>query len=663
MKKLLTYTVVVTVVIANLFCNYTTTPALERTEFVSLTDSIHYAGMNSCKECHQSIYDSYIQTGMGKSFEKASKKKSSADFSNSKIYDKFKDLYYQSFWNGDSLQFMEYRLYKGDTIHKRIETVHYIVGSGQHTNSHMVVTNGYFNQAPMTFYTQKKKWDFPPGFEDGHNTRFNRLIGLECMTCHNSYPEFVEGSVNKFESVPEGISCERCHGPGSAHVAEKQAGKLVDISQKIDYSIVNPAKLSIEKQFDICQRCHVQGNAVLRKGKSFYDFLPGMKLSDVMNVFMPVYSNSSEHIMASHAERLKLSQCYLQTTQKISADKNLSNQLRPYKNALTCVTCHNPHISVKSTGIDHFNNTCKNCHSEGKSMKCSADKKLLESKQNNCVSCHMPKSGATDIPHVSVTEHFIRKPISEKEFSAIKNFVTISCINNPNVEQLERGRAYISYCEKFELGQMALDSAKKIFNDQTPDEIKQNFEELIHIAYLEKNAGNIIRYLNAVPDAIKTLNKKSFENTDAWTCYRIAQMIEVNQPGRAEVFYKRCIELAPYHIDFLNKYGNILVTLNKQNEAKDVFAKAVSLYPKNAQSLSNLGYLTLLTEGDAEKAISFYNRAIALDPDYEKAFINKAGALVYQNKINDAKAVLFFFLLHHKDAVESKEVMKRLKDA
>jgi lipoprotein NlpI len=87
------------------------------------------------------------------------------------------------------------------------------------------------------------------------------------------------------------------------------------------------------------------------------------------------------------------------------------------------------------------------------------------------------------------------------------------------------------------------------------------------------------------------------------------------------------------------------------------------LYPKNAQSLSNLGYLTLLTEGDAEKAISFYNQAIALDPDYEKAFINKAGALVYQNKISDAKAVLFFFLLHHKDAVESKEVMKRLKDA
>ena len=29
---------------------------------------------------------------------------------------------------------------------------------------------------------------------------------------------------------------------------------------------------------------------------------------------------------------------------------------------------------------------------------------------DNCVSCHMPKELNLDIPHVSVTDHFIRKP-------------------------------------------------------------------------------------------------------------------------------------------------------------------------------------------------------------------------------------------------------------
>jgi hypothetical protein len=63
---------------------------------------------------------------------------------------------------------------------------------------------------------------------------------------------------------------------------------------------VNPAKLPVALQLDVCQRCHIQGNAVLAEGKSFFDFRPGMPLSDVMNVFMPVYKGQEdEHIMAS----------------------------------------------------------------------------------------------------------------------------------------------------------------------------------------------------------------------------------------------------------------------------------------------------------------------------------------------------------------------------
>ena len=85
----------------------------------------------------------------------------------------------------------------------------------------------------------------------------------------------------------------------------------------IDYSIVNPSKLPIALQMDVCQRCHIQGNAVLNEGKSFSDFRPGMKLSSVMNVFMPVYKGDEDaHIMASHAERLKMSKCFIVSAAK-----------------------------------------------------------------------------------------------------------------------------------------------------------------------------------------------------------------------------------------------------------------------------------------------------------------------------------------------------------
>ena len=240
--------------------------------YLNHSDSATYVGMNTCKLCHQEIYTTFIKTGMGKSFGIATRAKSSGDFKNSTNFDKLADLHYKAYWDHDSLFIKEFRLDNKDTVYSRTEKVNYIIGSGQHTNSHLQVTNGYINQMPLTFYTQKKHWDLPPGFEGGLNTRFSRKIGLECMSCHNAYPEFVVGSENKFNSVPGGIDCERCHGPGSIHVAQRRTGSVVDTSKFIDYSIVNPAKLSIDAQFDLCQRCHLQGNTILKEGKTFYDF-------------------------------------------------------------------------------------------------------------------------------------------------------------------------------------------------------------------------------------------------------------------------------------------------------------------------------------------------------------------------------------------------------
>ena len=88
------------------------------------------------------------------------------------------------------------------------------------------------------------------------------------MSCHNAFPHFNLGSENKFEKIPTGIDCERCHGPGGLHVANIQSGQLVDTSKFFDYSIVNPINLSIELQNELCSRCHVQGNSVLKYEKS-----------------------------------------------------------------------------------------------------------------------------------------------------------------------------------------------------------------------------------------------------------------------------------------------------------------------------------------------------------------------------------------------------------
>jgi tetratricopeptide (TPR) repeat protein len=633
--------------------------------YLNHSDTAKYVGITTCKLCHQDIYNSFIKTGMGKSFDVATKLKSSAKFDkHTAIYDKYRDFYYHPFWKNDSLYILEFRLKGKDTIYQHSEKVDYIIGSGQHTNSHIYNTNGYLHQMPMTYYTQQGKWDFPPGFENGFNTRFSRKIGLECMSCHNSFPTFVKGSENKFEKIPNGINCERCHGPGSIHVAQRSTGSKIDTSNYIDYSIVNPGKLPIDLQFDICQRCHLQGNTVLKEGKSFFDFKPGKKLSDYMTTFLPRYKNADdEFIMASHADRLKQSKCFIKSMEK--AEKEQTKNLKPYKNALTCVTCHNPHISVKETGKEVFNDACKNCHNETKqTITCSEKPETLKLKENNCVSCHIPKSGSIDIPHVTVHDHYIRKPIKQKQIDAIKTFVGLYAINEKSPSIYTKAKAYLQQYEKFEFKQYYLDSAQALLSDKSKESIIKNFELLVQLYFVKQDYNRINQYVEMIgKEKIlnELLNKQSYENTHAWALYRIGEsFFNLGNYSSANSFFKKADELAPFNPEFKNKLGTSLMALNKTNEAINVFEKIKNEDNKFVPALNNLGYAYLIS-GKVNKAEATYNIALSLDPDYESLLMNVVGYNVYTKNYSEAKNILNRILLKNPENEKAKMVLNQIK--
>ncbi len=665
LKTVVLFFLVIAILSINIFCTQTVSnnyPVL--TSYASLSDTVNYVGINSCKQCHASIYESFMHTGMGSSFDIASKKKSSATFdAHAVIYDSIKNYYYKPYWQNDSLKLMEFRLAGKDTVHKLTETVNFIIGSGQHTNSHMINTNGYLHQAPATFYTQKQKWDLPPGFENGNSSRFSRIIGLECMTCHNAYPDFVMGSENKYTAVKNGIDCERCHGPGSYHVNQKQLGILVDTAKTIDYSIVNPAKLPVDLQFDICQRCHIQGNAVLNDGKSFFDFKPGMRLSEVMNVFMPVYKgDNSSHIMASHAERLKQSKCYLGTTQKVK-ELNVSEvQLRPYKNALTCVTCHNPHVSVRQTSSGQFTSVCKSCHAGAGQSVCSEKTKTRQKENDNCIKCHMPFSGATDIPHVSVHDHLIQKPMDKTEIKKIKEFAGITCINNPTPPAKAIGDAYIAYFEKFGHDISVLDSAVRYFaiNDKIS---ATNFSSLVQLYFLKHDYEKVISLAVQNSDIVQRLEKKSYSNTDAWTLYRIGESYKnTGDIQKSIAYYRRASMLAPFHLDILNKYATVLSLTGDIKNAKVVYQNIIREYPNHVSALTNLGFLLLSNENNVTAAEQLYEKAHKLNPDYEPLLLNMAGLNLFLNKNTEAEEILMTILKINPANKQAKEILKNVKE-
>lgn len=611
-------------------------------KYLNLQDSVKYVGMATCRSCHDNVHQTFSQTGMGRSFHYATRKKSAAEFGpHALVYDTLNDFYYFPYFsnseNDTALYVMEYRLENGDTVHKRIEKINYIVGSGQHTNSHIIDINGYIYQAPVTWYTQEKRWDMAPGFRK-NNSRFDRWLTDECITCHNHFPTKIEGSLNKFSDMPTGIECERCHGPGELHTLEKLAGNIVDTSANIDYSIVNPRDLPRDLQLDICQRCHLQGVAITEPGKTFFDFKPGMKLSSVMNVFLPRYTNSHEKfIMASQADRLRLSQCF-------KNDKSL-----------TCLTCHHPHHSIEVTPKEQYNAACENCHQE---KKCTLPLSERAKNNNDCSYCHMPKSGSTDIPHVSITDHLISVPnknISKSASNKLndqssKSFLGIEILTKNNPSPLDMARGYLATYDKYIAAPIMLDSAFYYLEKSTAqDELKTPV--LIHYLFAKND-------LNKIKEEANKINNNS--NIDAWTAYRIGEAFwQNNDYNNALKYFSLAENGLPLHLDFLEKKGISLIALKRIKEAKEVFNKILSENPKRPVALCNLGFAHALT-GNLIEAEKLYDQAIALDPDYAQALINKAAILALQQNKQEAQKLLIKVLKKEPDNSQALEGLKRL---
>ncbi len=569
-------------------------------EYLNHNDTVRYIGKEQCRACHAEIYDSYMQTGMGKSFHFATKEHSAlSDSEMPIIHDSIKNLSYQPFWKNDSLYLKEFRIKGVDTTHQLIKKVNYKIGSGHHTNSHLFEINGYVHQMPYTYYTQDKIADFPPGFENGNNTRFSREIGLECMSCHNAYPDHTEGSNNQYKSISNGIDCERCHGPGEVHVKQKLAGIIIDTSKYIDYSIVNPKRLPLDLQFDVCQRCHLQGTAILSDGKKFTDFKPGQHLSEVMDVYLPKYENEESFIMASHADRLKQSKCF-------------------ENSEMTCITCHNPHKSITTLSANYFDNKCMQCHDVCK-----------EEETQNCTSCHMPKSSSTDIPHVSISDHKIAIPSTMKNEKG--NFLGLFAINNDYPTNLSKAKAYLKRFESFEQNPIYLDSAFILLNKTDID-----FPSFIQYYYLMGNNKGLINFaINNSIDVVK------YSNSDLALAYsRMGEVFALNNlTVDSEKYYNNAVSLMPLVIDYKLKLGAFLIDNKQLKLAKVIFETALALNPTYKEIHLNLGYIFILQKKYLKSDL-YLKQAIALDPDYVLAYENLVLSSQIQNKMKDVKLYL-----------------------
>src|SRR6185437_10660874 len=84
-----------------------------------------------------------------------------------------------------------------------------------------------------------------------------------------------------------------------------------------------------------------------------------------------------------------------------------------------------------------------------------------------------------------------------------------------------------------------------------------------------------------------------------------------------------------------NNTGNVLAQLGRYDEAISWYDKALDLEPKSVGTLSNKG-VTFAQQGRYDEAISWYDKALGVESTFSPALLGKGNALVKLSRFDEA---------------------------
>jgi hypothetical protein len=353
-----------------------------------------YVGSKVCAQCHAPIANKYSRTDMGRSMSEVTASLLEKIPNSASLFDDRLQKHFDLYVEGGKLLQSEYeRSSESKETLRETHPVDWIIGSGANGFGALLKRGNFLFEAPLSFYSKTQAWALSPGYEFG-DYGFNRPILPGCIACHSGQPRAVLGGGGRFLEPPFhelAIGCENCHGPGAAHVHEIEESDS-STSTSPTHSIVNPAKLQPWLADNICMSCHQTGDAmVLRPGKDYRDFKPGMPLDDTLAIFMvPPRPDSPQTDLLEHYFSMTLSKCYRGSGRRLS-----------------CITCHDPHVEPAKQDVPaQFRAKCLECHNE-KSCALPAAIRQRKTPPDDCAGCHMPKRQVQTIAHAVLTNHRI----------------------------------------------------------------------------------------------------------------------------------------------------------------------------------------------------------------------------------------------------------------
>jgi predicted CXXCH cytochrome family protein len=215
-----------------------------------------------------------------------------------------------------------------------------------------------------------------------------RPTGPLCDGCHSVNYNLQTHAVTEWN-----VGCERCHGPGSDHVAKPTRA-----------TIVNPARLDTVAATDTCIQCHSQGQPLQKPLNGvYYDWPVGYEPGKNLRDFWQLEEHKIGETTFTHFAD--------GTAHKNRMQGNDFVQSAMYSHGITCFSCHDVHgTDNRAQLLKPANVICLQCH--GPSSPNGPHAPTIEahtqhaagSAGSECVNCHMPKI-ETQLADVNVRAH------------------------------------------------------------------------------------------------------------------------------------------------------------------------------------------------------------------------------------------------------------------